>query len=207
MNPYLVLNIEPTDDKMAIRRAYVRETKRHHPDHGGDAGHFRLIQKAYDGLINNEFEIEVIDTDVAIPLINLMEGCIATVAINNGTYQGTLFEISIPDFTYPGSTVEFSDKALTYRKIRVKLMETKTNEYTRIDSTIIVQKQINTTEAKNGVTLDIRNFNDKSYTINIPPDTTATRLIYNIPGAGFYERDSRVRGNLSIIVEVQHKGI
>ena len=205
MNPFKVLNIDPTDDKMAIRRAFVRETKLHHPDMGGEEGQFRLIHKAYEILINTDFNVEIVETEIRLPLNDMLEGCIATVEIKHGGHSGTIFEVTVPAYSYPGTVIEFKVKDSTARKIRVKLLEIDTNEYTRLDSSIIVRKQVNSSEAEDGITIEAINFDSTTHQIMIPPNTTADRLIYNIPGAGFYEKATCVRGNLTIIIEIKNK--
>lgn len=204
--PYEILNIDPTKDKMAIRRAYVREMKKHHPDHGGDPHQFRLIQDAYDDLINNRYKEDVIVTEVSLPLINFMVGCTATIKLQRGPYKDMVFEFEVPPITYPGTSVEFYDRNSTRRKIRVKLHEQITNAYTRLDSSVIIRRQINTSEATKGHTLNIENFDGTTHTVTISPNTTADRLIFHIAGSGFYERDKTERGNLTIIVEVNNEG-
>lgn len=206
MTPFQILNIKPTDDKMAIRRAYVREIKLNHPDQGGDNNHIDLIKEAYESLINGEFKLDNIETDVRLPLINFLEGCIATVIIKIGEFKGTTIEFKVPSYTYPGTIISFSDKSLTSRKIYVKLLEDSTNDYTRLDSSIVIRKQINKTEARFGITVHIINFDNIPHVIEIPPNTNADRLVYNIDGAGFYNRNSRIRGNLTLIIEVQKEG-
>ncbi|GEM_PF-6007131 len=205
MNPYHVLNIDPTDDKMAIRRAYVRECKIHHPDTGGDEGHFRLIQLAYNGLVNNEFDVAVIETDIALNLSDLMNGCVATVVIKNGVFKDTELEFRVPPYTYPGSYIEFHDKGSTSKQVRVKLNEIKTESYTRLESNIIIRHTINMLEAELGKTIEVTNFDYTTKTIRVSPETTADRLIYAFSGEGFYDKKSRIRGNLTVIVEVDKK--
>lgn len=205
MNPYAVLNIDPTDDKMAIRRAYVRECKLHHPDTGGDAGHFRLIQKAYEGLINNEFQTELIETEVGLLLHEFLYGCDAVAVVKNGTYKGITFEFKVPPMSWPGQKLEFQDDGLTDATVRVKLVEIKTDEYTRLDSNIVIRCPINTLEAELGKEIEVTNFDKTKYQIRVSPETTADRLIYSFPGAGFYDKTTKQRGNLTVMVEVDKK--
>lgn len=206
MNPFRVLNIEPTDDKMAIRRAYVAETKRHHPDHGGDSNHFQDIQRAYNMLINNMYEPGTIESDVRLSLRDLMYGCIATALIDVGK-EGVLVEFRVPAYTYPGTTIEFYDKSSTDNKIRVTLLESHTNKYTRLDSSILIRHAINKFEADVGTEVEIENFDGTTHTVKVSPETTADRLIYHISGAGFFDKSSKVRGDLTIIIEVKKEGI
>lgn len=53
-NPYQTLHVEPDATIDQIRDAYRDLAKKHHPDHGGDAATFRLIQEAYDLLCDPE---------------------------------------------------------------------------------------------------------------------------------------------------------
>jgi len=121
MNLYDILNINPTSDKMAIRRAYVREAKIHHPDHGGAPTHFQKIQLAYHSLINDKHKNEVIETEVRIPLVDFLYGCVATAAVKiSGSDH--IIKFTVPEKTYPGTQIEFFDIS-TKRRIRVKLYE------------------------------------------------------------------------------------
>lgn len=47
---YQVLGVDPTADRAAIRSAYRRRARESHPDHGGDAEEFHLVQEAWDVL-------------------------------------------------------------------------------------------------------------------------------------------------------------
>jgi DnaJ-class molecular chaperone len=206
MNPFTVLNMEPSDDKMAIRRAYVREMKLHHPDQGGEAEQVQLIQAAYNQLIAQALamNVTVIETDMVMSLNDLLTGCIATAVIKTGIHKGTAFEFRVPPMTYPGTVIEFND-SLTNKKICVKLKELITTEYTRLDESIVIKHTINTLEAELGTSIEVINFNNLTYNVTVSPGTTADRLIYNFTGDGFYDKQSHIRGNLTIIVEVDKK--
>jgi len=190
---------------MTIRRAYVREAKLHHPDQGGDEGHFRLIQKAYEGLINNDFDVEILETDVALDLKDFLLGCTAVAVIKNGVFKGTAIEFKVPAYTYPGTVLEFHDSGLTDKLVRVKLFEAKQDHYTRLGSSIVSKHKINMLEAELGKEIEVTNFDDKSYKIRVSPETTADRLIYNFEGAGFYDKLTKVRGNFTVVVEVDKR--
>jgi DnaJ-class molecular chaperone len=206
MNPFTVLNMEPSDDKMAIRRAYVQEMKLHHPDQGGNAEQVQLIQAAYNQLINQvlAMDVTVIETDIVMSLNDLLTGCIATAVIKSGIHKGTTFEFRVPPMTYPGTVIEFND-SLTNTKICVKLNELTTTVYTRLESNIVIKHTINTLEAELGTSIEVINFNKSTYNITVSPGTTADQLIYNFAGDGFYKQKSRIRGNLTIIVEIDKK--
>ena len=45
-----LLNVPKDSDVEQLRRAYLRLSKRHHPDRGGDAEMFALINEAYHAL-------------------------------------------------------------------------------------------------------------------------------------------------------------
>lgn len=206
MNPFKILGIEPTDDKMAIRRAYVAETKKHHPDIGGDGVHFKRIQQSYDVLISGQWKPEPIETEVRIDLVKMYTGCIATAVFFDNNNQVMAAEFTVPAYTYPGNIVEFYDEHSTGRVIRVKLLETITNEWKRLDSSIVIKRKINIIEANTGKNIEVENFDGITHNVNVSPKTTADRLIFHITGAGFYEKNSKIRGNLTIIVEVQKEG-
>ena len=46
-DPFAVLGIDPTDDLNIIRKAYKKQSLRHHPDKGGSERKFTLVTKAY----------------------------------------------------------------------------------------------------------------------------------------------------------------
>lgn len=51
---YDVLGIEPNADRPAVRRAYIKAVRKHHPDVGGDADEFIAISTAYEVLYDDE---------------------------------------------------------------------------------------------------------------------------------------------------------
>jgi DnaJ-class molecular chaperone len=205
MNPFKVLGIDPTHDKMSIRRAYVAAAKKHHPDNGGNSEDFQRIQTAYNGLIENKSNKTVIETELPISLADLLYGCTATAILKHGIYRGTVLEFKVPPFTYPNTIIEFYDLGSTRQLVRVKVTEMITTEYTRIDSNIVVRHLINTLDAELGITVNITNFDGIIHTFKVSPETTADRLIYTTGGAGFYDNNSTTRGNLTIIVEIDKK--
>lgn len=200
MNPYDILNIEPTLDKMAIRRAYVRETKIHHPDQGGDPNHFGNIQLAYHSLINNKHSNEIIETEVRIPLADFLYGCVATAAVKIDG-DDRIIKFTVPEKTYPGTQIKFVDP-LTKKNIRVMLYEKQIENVSRLDTNIIICRTINTDEAEAGCTITIQNYDGHQHTVSVSPKTTANRLTYYVRGAGFIDRKSQNRGDLTIIIEV-----
>jgi DnaJ-class molecular chaperone len=205
MKPFKVLGIDPTHDKMAIRRAYVAAAKKHHPDNGGDAEDFQQVQLAYHSLIKNKSDESVIETELSISLADFLYGCTATAVLKHGKYRGTVLEFKVPPFTYPNSIIEFYDSGSTHQLVRVKVTEMPAAEHTRIDSNIVVRHLINTLDAELGITFDITNFDGIIHTFKVSPETTADRLIYTTDGAGFYDNNSTNRGNLTIIVEIDKK--
>lgn len=53
-NYYAILNIEKDSNKDLIKKSYYKLSKKHHPDKGGDAVIFNLINEAYESLIDDE---------------------------------------------------------------------------------------------------------------------------------------------------------
>jgi len=53
-NPYIILNIPKNATPQQVERAYRRLGKIHHPDKGGEAAKFQLIEDAYKSLIENK---------------------------------------------------------------------------------------------------------------------------------------------------------
>jgi DnaJ-class molecular chaperone len=125
--------------------------------------------------------------------------------LKHGVYRGTVLEFKVPPFTYPGTIIEFYDLGSTHQLVRVKVTEIITTAYTRMDTNIVVTHSINTLEAELGTTFNITNFDGVKHTFKVSPETTANRLIYTTDDAGFYNKKSRNRGNLTIIVEVTKK--
>lgn len=202
-DPYAVLNIAPTDDLKVIRRAFIRESKLHHPDHGGDVERFRSVQLAYTALKARHYKPPAWTTiDVRVSLHDLLHGCVATVLSQiNG--QETVFEFAVPPYTYPGSFVKFLDKGSTTQRIRVRLLEITTQAYTRVESDVVIQRQINSIDARRGIDLEVVNFDGISHKVKISPETTASSLSYRISGEGFFNKNTKVRGDLHIIINVQ----
>jgi DnaJ-class molecular chaperone len=206
MTPFEILQIAPTDDKMAIRRAYVIAAKANHPDVTGDDGEqFQIIQTAYDSLIDADFKQTTIDTTVSLELADFLFGCRATVVLKAGPFRGTVLEFDVAAFTDPGTTVEFYDSGSTNRQVRVTLMETIKDTYTRRGNGIVILKQINMLEAELGTTMTVTNFDGIPHTITIAPETTANRLIYIFNEAGFYNKQTHHRGTLTIIVGIEQQ--
>jgi len=46
-NPYAILGVHAGHESEDIRKAYLRAAREHHPDRGGDAGHFARLATAY----------------------------------------------------------------------------------------------------------------------------------------------------------------
>lgn len=51
----MLLGLDPERrcSRKEVRRAYVAAMKRHHPDHGGSAMAFQMVQEAYDALLED----------------------------------------------------------------------------------------------------------------------------------------------------------
>jgi DnaJ-class molecular chaperone len=203
MKPFKLLNIPPTNDKMAIRRAYVQAVKKHHPDvTGNDSTHLQQITQAYHQLIDTDFTQDYIDTAVTLSLADFLYGCVATVILKDAAYYGTVIEFTVSPFTYPGTTVEFYNMGSTNKLVRVKLNETVDQTYSRCDQDITVQKQINILDAELGTTINVTNFDGTIRIITIPPETDANQLTYMFNGDGFYNKNNK-RGTLTVVVSIK----
>lgn len=203
MNPYSVLNIDPTTDKKIIRRAFIAKTKEYHPDLGGTSEEFQIVQAAYEMLRTNSYVPKVLNTEIKLSHAKMLNGCIATVVIGNNPKTSEIIEVKIPKYTFPGNIIKFYDKESTFDIIYVKVIESKTDEYKRLDSSIIFQRQLNKRQAIEGCNIEILNFDDSTHTVLVPPNTTADTLIYKIPNFGFYDRGKQDRGNLTIIIDIE----
>jgi DnaJ-class molecular chaperone len=203
MNPFRILGIEPTDNKILIRRAYVEQTKKHHPDHGGDPLFFYQIKQAYEELIAGSYQPKTIETTVELELKEFLTGCVAT-AILYVKSKATLIEFDVPALTYPGSTLKFFDHEHTDSDIAVTLNAAK-SDYMLLKEHILIQRELNINEARAGTTLSIVNFDNHSHFIKIPEGTTANKLIYEIEHHGFFDKATKKRGDLKVLVNINKK--
>lgn len=200
MNPFEILKISPTKDKMEIRRAYVRELKKRHPDQGGQNDDCRQLHQAYDQLVKTNNKKNPIKTVARLSLADFLYGCVATVSFTDGV-KIRFVEFTVQPFTYPGDTVVFQDKD-TGKYIEVTVYETPSLDYKRLEHIIIINRNISVHQAQAGTSITVQNFDGYEHTVNIPPNTSASRLIYTFPQAGFFDRKTHDRGHLSIIIEV-----
>lgn len=202
MDPFSLLEIDPTSDKIAIRRAYVQAAKKHHPDSGGDPDRFQKIQYAYELLINNRYTPRVIKTKIKLQLHELLRGCVATAVIGLNKKRAQFIEFTVPANTIPGTKIEFFDQSAGNNKISVTVDVDRSDEYVLLNEHVVFQKKINKMEALQGTEIEIINFDKRTHTIEIPPNTTAKKLTYEIQDAGFIDTKHKKRGNLIIVVEV-----
>lgn len=202
-DPYAALNIAPTSDIRLIRQAYIQAVKTTHPDRGGTDEQLLAVQQAYATLkARHQVKPTWLDITVRVSLRDLLYGCIATVSYNLDN-EPVLLEFTVPPLTTPGTVVEFQNKGSTTYRIRVRLLEIATAEYVRADSNVVIQRQINRIDAHNGVILEVVNFDGLSHKVKISPETTAASLVYRISGEGFFDKTTRARGDLHIIINVQ----
>lgn len=202
MNPYDILEIAPTDNKMLIRRAYVTLTKKHHPDAGGDPEKFSDIQKAYDRLIKTNLKKQVYETTLKLPLLDFLNGCVATAEAMFGD-DSLMFEFKVKPFTKPGKRVSFelsSEKSIT-----ITLLEEKNKDYKRIDENILFTRDITSAEALHGKQITVTNFDGVEYVFYIPPNTTASTLIYKTENQGFFNSETKARGKMNLVVNISAK--
>jgi len=202
MNPYRTLGIDVTSDQLTIRKGYIAAVKKYHPDVTGDITKFNSIQDAYE-LLTNGYKIPIIETSVKLTLYQMMKGGNVSVLLTPSPDVQLIVDILIPEFSYPGESIEFINNGLTCYKIRVKLNQLEDSNYIRHKADVIYYNKINKNEAKQGKIISLNNFDHTTHIIDIPPNTTADKLIYNIDGAGFYNKNSNQRGKLTVIVEIQ----
>lgn len=62
-NPFEILGIDVTQDEHQVRRAYKRQSLKHHPDKGGDEKAFALVTKAYIYIMKklDRYKVKVAD--------------------------------------------------------------------------------------------------------------------------------------------------
>jgi len=63
-SPYDVLGLDPDADERAVVRAYRRQVKNAHPDHGGSKEEFQAVKQAYERIRDG---YEPVDTDDESP--------------------------------------------------------------------------------------------------------------------------------------------
>mgnify|MGYP001941664129 CR=1 FL=1 len=205
MTPFEVLGLTPTDDKMKIRRAFVRLAKTHHPDHGGDSDTFNRIQSAYDALINNKYTVQTQQTRVRLGMHELLTGCVATAIVKLDSKHAKMIEFRVPPLTNPGTTIKFFDSEASHSKIAVTVDLDVPDHYMLVKPHVLVQRSINRIEANRGIDLDIEHFDGQMRKVKIPPGTAADKLIYAFPGEGFFNSKTKERGDFKVVVTVQNK--
>ncbi len=62
LDPYTILDVDRDAAPQAIRDAYRRKSKKHHPDQGGDEWAFRIVARAY------EFALSRAESEAAAPV-------------------------------------------------------------------------------------------------------------------------------------------
>ena len=205
MTPFDILGIDPTDDKMKIRRAYVKMAKRHHPDNGGERSNFESIQQAYDLLVSNQYKAPTYYTNVNLSLHELLTGCITTAIVKLDNKHAKMIEFRVPEMTAPGTTVKFFDEEATQSHIAVKVNLETSDDYILVTPHVIVQKTINKIEANTGIDLSVIHFDGKPRNVRIPQGTSASKLIYTFEGEGFFNSKTKERGDFKVVVDVQNK--
>lgn len=205
MNPFQILGIAPTEDKMKIRRAYVREAKLHHPDAGGDPEHFHKIRTAYEGLVNNKFPMRELHVDVHLDLDAFMVGGLAEAEVYTGYGAPEIIQFEVPALTYPDTVLSFYNKDSTHNKICVTLKEKRESDYIRLEDRIVIRRTINMFDALHGAALDIVNFDGRCHTVEIAPNTKADKLMYYFEGEGFFHKSTKQRGDLTVVVTIDKK--
>ena len=205
MNPFEILGIDPTDDKMAIRRAYVKLSKEHHPDRGGLREDFDRVQSAYDALVSNAYTVQTQRTRVRLSMAELLTGCVATAIVKLDSKHAKMIEFRVPPLTNPGATIEFFDSEVSYSKIAVTVDLNVPDEFMLVNPHVLVHRAINRIEANRGIDLEIEHFDGQMRKVNIPPGTSAQKLIYAFPGEGFFNSKTKQRGDFKVVVTVQNK--
>ncbi len=202
MNPFQALGIEPTQDKMKIRRAYVRETKLHHPDTGGNPDHFQTIQTAYNDLINNQVDMRELKVDVSLDIIDFLNGGVVETDVYKGWGEPKILQFDVPPHTYPDSVLTFYNIDSTYNKICVTLKEKRNSVFIRLEDRVVIRETINISEAILGKTLSVKNFDGNILDVNISPNTTADKLMFYFKGAGFFDKATKQRGDVTVVIEI-----
>lgn len=202
MNPFQVLGIAPTSDKIKIRRAYVEKTKKHHPDVSKNSSVFDDIQSAYDMLINDRYVPTPQRTKVKLNLAELLTGCIATAIINIDEKNAKMIEFRVPPLTVPGSVITFVDDRVSFDVIEIVVDLQTTSDFLLVAPHVVIKKTISKYEATVGINLLVKNFNSEELQVSIPPNTQASKLIYTFPSSGFFDYKTKKRGNLNVVVTV-----
>jgi len=67
-DPYQELGVARDADEAAIKRAHRRKAREHHPDKGGDAARFQVVQRAYEVLADPDRRKQFDETGNAEPV-------------------------------------------------------------------------------------------------------------------------------------------
>lgn len=200
---FKTLGIKPTYDNNAIRRAYVAAAKANHPDTGGSAVAMAAITEAYEQLNDvSKHRNKKMYCTLSVDLLNFLRGgnLIAEVILNG---VPTVIEFDMPPYTHPGSQIKISKKNLTGTTIYATLNDIESSAYRRIEGKIVITETISKLEAETGTTVNVINYDGITHAVNIPAETTASRLIYIIPLSGFFTEKSNARDELIIVIEIE----
>jgi DnaJ-class molecular chaperone len=165
---------------------------------------FESIQQAYNTLISNKYKAPVYQANVKLSLFDLLTGCVATAIVKLDKHT-KMIEFRVPAMTAPGTTIKFFDGESTHAYIAVTVDVETSGHCILISPHVVVQKTINKFEANTGIDLSIENFDGNTHNVNIPQGTSASKLIYVFPEQGFFNSNTKERGDLKVVVEIQHK--
>lgn len=98
MDPWKLLNLNPTRDKQQIDRAWRKLASIHHPDHGGDPETFKQIRAAYEQALDWDHS-----KPIKIPVTSSLSVSISLKAIEVLRSQYTTVE-----FEHKGQTITCS---------------------------------------------------------------------------------------------------
>lgn len=118
-------------------------------------------------------------------------------------YEGEkLVEIYIPPLTEPKKVVRYENHRLTGLVFYVTLHEDDDISYKRERKDIYLRKNITKKQAIEGIDLHIVNFDETEINVSIPKNTTASSLIYEYEGLGFFDNKKR-RGMLTVVINIE----
>lgn len=193
-NLFKLLNLEPTGDKRALRRAYSRAIKDAHPDYGGSTSKVQKIINAFNVLKQQSWTI---NTTIPIDLKTFLTGDNLNAIVKSET-ETFLVNFDVPPFTDIGSIIEVKSNGYL---LSIKLTE-KESKFVQLGSTIMLT--VNIPKDFKGDKFKFRNFDDTECELDLkeldlgPHVNDVKGQIF--PGKGFF-RKSKNRGDLLVFVE------
>lgn len=159
---YKVLNVKPTSTIEQIKKQYKKLALKHHPDKGGKADNFRLINEAYTilsdestrSIYNSKYKIKLLTKSFALPIT--FKESITGIKVN--THIGI---IDVPAGTNDGDKLPFLDNII---EIKVE----KDPNFKRDKNDLYTNFNVSSLLAITGGTIPFLNADGETINLNIP---------------------------------------